>query len=179
MGCSKNSRPSKWGVTKKRCTAGGHDSRSTSRLVWKVKMRISSVLMSFACEAESEFLDFFFLRSGRSLKNEQSILGGFFVVKCKKNFKKITKILILPHTRMVTVLRRLGYRTSKSVKCNWRYHGRQFEKRGFEKTSCEVLRLYETTKEVLALKALYLLKRFELQEILSGGCSQIYKQYKY
>ena len=59
--------------------------------------------------------------------------------------------------KMVTILRRMHFVSSKSVKCNWRYHGRQLEKRGFEINAFEILCLYVLTKDIVRQKMLELL----------------------
>ena len=83
--------------------------------------------------------------------------------------------MIEVHPKMVTILRGLHFVLSKSVKCNWRYHGRQFEKRGFEINAFEILCLYVLTKDIARQKRLELLKYFEIQKILLGRYSQICK----
>ena len=72
------------------------------------------------------------------------------------------------HFRMVTILRRKNFVSSKSVQCNLRYHGRRFEKRGFEINAFEILCLYVLTKDIVRQKRLELLKYFEFQKILLG-----------
>ena len=64
-------------------------------------------------------------------------------------------------TRMVTILRRLHFVSSKSVQNYGRNHRRQLEKRGFEINAFKVLCLYEVNKEVMSLKRLFLLKYFK------------------
>ena len=76
--------------------------------------------------------------------------------------------MIEVHTRMVTILRRFYIVSPKSVQCNWRYRGRQLEKRGFEINAFEIWCLYVLTKDIARQKWLYLLKYFEFQKILLG-----------
>ena len=58
----------------------------------------------------------------------------------------------------VKKVRRLHVVSSKSVHCNWRHHGRQFEKRDFEINVFEILCLYVLSKEIARKKWLFMTK---------------------
>ena len=66
---------------------------------------------------------------------------------------------------MLRILRRLHFVSSKSVQCNWIYHGRQFGKRGFEINALEIFCLYVLTKDIVRQKRLYLLQYFEFSNM--------------
>ena len=70
--------------------------------------------------------------------------------------------------KMVTILRRLHFASSKSVQCNWRYHGRQFEKRGFEINAFEAGNETATVTFFLPLQINYRYPyRYHFQQFLT------------